>query len=122
MAFAIIETGGKQYRVSEGSRLTVERLDVQPGDTFSFDRVLLVQDGVTSVIGAPIIAGAVVQAEVLREFRGEKIRVATYKPKKRQRRTLGHRQSYTELQVGEIVMPDAEPKKRTSKKASEPQA
>src|SRR6476469_414959 len=99
MAFAVIETGGKQYRVSPGSQLKVERMDAKEGAQISFDKVLMYQDGQSPVIGAPFVAGAIVKAEVVAQTKGEKIRVFTYKPKKRQRRTLGHRQQLTEVKI-----------------------
>ncbi|MCC2632103.1 MAG: ribosomal protein [Patescibacteria group bacterium] len=102
MAFAVIETGGKQYRVSPGSFVSVEKLEATEGDNFVFDKVLMYQDGETPVIGAPMVDGAVVTAQIVSQFRGPKIRVSTYKAKKRQRRTLGHRQSLTQVKILEI--------------------
>ena len=91
--YAIIETGGKQYRVSVGDRLAVEKLDGEPGSDLVFDRVLLVGgNGSTSV-------GATVSAQVEDQFRGEKIIVFKYKPKKRYRRRTGHRQSLTRVAI-----------------------
>jgi large subunit ribosomal protein L21 len=102
MAFAVIETGGKQYRVSLGSVLTLERLEVPAGENISFEKVLLYQDSKDPVIGKPYVEGAIVKAEVLQQLRGPKIRVSTYKSKKRQRRTLGHRQELTQVKVVEM--------------------
>ena len=78
--YAVIETGGKQYRVEVGTELEVELLDVEPGKTVSFDRVLLVADGETASIGQPVVDGAAVSAEVLRQARGEKLISFKYRP------------------------------------------
>lgn len=100
--YAIIETGGKQYRVSVGDRLSVEKLPVEPGADIAFDRVLLVgaEDGTR--VGTPVVAGASVVARVEEQYRGPKIVVFKYKPKKRYRRRLGHRQSLTRLAITAI--------------------
>jgi large subunit ribosomal protein L21 len=103
MAFAVIETGGKQYRVSPGSIVRVEKLEGKEGDIISFANVLMYQTGTEPVVGAPFVEGVSVNAEVLGQMKGEKIRVFTYKPKKRQRRTLGHRQQITELKIVDIA-------------------
>lgn len=100
--YAIIETGGKQYRVSVGDRLSVERLTTAEGDQITFDRVLLVGGDGTTRVGAPIVDGATVSATVDDHFRGEKIVVFKYKPKKRYRRRIGHRQSLTHLTITAI--------------------
>lgn len=102
MAFAVIQTGGKQYRVSPGSVVSVEKLGINEGEKFVFDKVLMYQDGETPVVGAPFVEGAIVNAEVITERKGIKIRVFTYKPKKRQRRTMGHRQVYTQVKILDI--------------------
>jgi large subunit ribosomal protein L21 len=123
MASAIIETGGKQYRVEPGTVVAIEKLDQPAGSTISFERVLMVAEGEKVEIGTPVVAGAVVTAEVIEEFRGPKIRVATFKSKKRQRRVIGHRQDMTRIKVMSIsgsaaaapAKPKAEPK---AKKAS----
>ena len=86
MAFAVVETGGKQYRVSPGSVLEVEKLEAGEGDKISFPNVLMYQDGPDPVIGSPFIEGVSVKAEVVAQTKGDKIRVFTYKAKKRQRR------------------------------------
>lgn len=100
--YAIIETGGKQYRVSVGDVLSVEKLESEPGADVTFDRVLLVGgDGATRV-GTPVVEGASVVATVQEQYRGEKIVVFKYKPKKRYRRKTGHRQSLTRLAVTAI--------------------
>ena len=102
--YAIVETGGKQYRVQPGDTIAVERLTGEPGDTLDLGRVLLVGgDGGQTHVGAPEVADAVVRAEVVEHARGEKIIVFRYKSKVRYRRKTGHRQHYTKLVVDEIV-------------------
>lgn len=114
MAFAVIETGGKQYRVSPGSVVTIEKLEVEEGSKVSFDKVLMYQTEEVPVVGAPFVDGVSVEAEILAQTKGQKIRVSTYKSKKRQRRTLGHRQQLTQIKVLEII--SGESNKSTSKK------
>jgi large subunit ribosomal protein L21 len=101
--FAIIETGGKQYRVNPGQTIDVERLAVAEGDTVELERVLLIADGDRVVVGAPIVDGAKVVATSKGEGRGKKIIVFRYKPKVRYRKKTGHRQSYTRLVIDKIV-------------------
>jgi len=99
---AIIVTGGKQYRVAEGDVIFIEKLDVQAGDAVKFDQVLAVIDEDSSVFGTPVVEGAVVTANVVKNGRGKKIRVYKMKPKKGYRRTQGHRQPYTKVQIEAI--------------------
>lgn len=103
MAFAVIETGGKQYRVSPGSTVEIEKLEGEPGTGIVFEKVLMYQTGAEPVVGAPFVAGVTVSAELVDQVKGEKIRVFTYKPKKRQRRTLGHRQQLTRVKIVDII-------------------
>jgi len=100
--YAVIETGGKQYRVELGTEVAVERLEADPGDTISFDRVLLVADGDTAQIGTPVVSEAVVTASVLRQDRGEKVIVFKYRPKARHRSKKGHRQEQTVVRISDI--------------------
>jgi len=100
--YAVIETGGKQYRVELGSELTIERLEAAPGETINFDRVLLVADGDAAQIGTPMVADALVTGEVLRQDRGEKVIVFKYRPKARHRAKKGHRQEQTVIRVADI--------------------
>jgi large subunit ribosomal protein L21 len=100
--YAVIETGGKQYRVELGTELAVERLEGLPGSTINFDRVLLVADGDNAQIGTPVVADALVTADVLRQDRGEKLIVFKYRPKARHRSKKGHRQEQTVLRVADI--------------------
>lgn len=101
--FAIIETGGKQYRVAPGEALAVEKLPSEPGATVEFDRVLMISNEGDVRIGSPAISGAKVVAHVLEQGRGKKITVFKYKAKSNYRRKTGHRQALTRLRVTEIV-------------------
>ena len=102
--YAIIQTGGHQYRVTVGDQLDVEKLPVEPGTEIMLDQVLLVSDDNDQVVvGTPIVLGARVRATVVDQFRGEKIIVFKYKPKKRYRRKMGHRQDLTRLAIQEIT-------------------
>lgn len=102
--FAIIETGGKQYRVAEGDTIDVERLALSEGEKVTLERVLMVsgEDGVR--VGRPLVEGARVEARVLGECRGRKLVVFKYKPKIRYRHKTGHRQTHTRLQIEHIVV------------------
>jgi large subunit ribosomal protein L21 len=100
--YAVIETGGKQYRVEVGTELEVELLQAEPGDNITLDRVLLVADGDESAIGTPIVADAAVEAEVVRRDRGEKLISFKYRPKARSRVKKGHRQELMVLRITEV--------------------
>ena len=102
--YAVIETGSKQYRVEVGTELQVELLDVEPGQTITLERVLLVADGDTAAIGRPIVDNATVTAEVVRRERGVKTISFKYRPKARRRVKKGHRQELTVLRVEDIVL------------------
>lgn len=101
---AIIVTGGKQYKVAEGDTLFIEKLPVEAGDTVTFDQVLAVIDGETATFGTPVVEGAVVEANVVKNGKGKKVRVFKYKPKKGYRKTQGHRQPYTKVTIGKITV------------------
>jgi large subunit ribosomal protein L21 len=115
--YAVIETGGKQYRVSPGQTVEVELLPSEPGATVTLDRVLMVSTEDKTLVGQPTVQGGAVVATVIGEGRGKKIIVFKYKSKKRYRRTTGHRQDYTYLTVtdiqaeGESVVSDEERKR-----------
>ena len=98
---AIIETGGKQYRVAEGDVLFIEKLPVESGDSYVFDKVLAIL-GDEVKIGAPVVEGAKVDASIMKNGRGKKIMVFKYKAKKGYSRRQGHRQAYTKVQIGKI--------------------
>jgi large subunit ribosomal protein L21 len=102
--YAVIETGGKQYRVEVGTELEVELLDAEPGQSLTLDRVLLVADGDDASIGRPLVANASVAAEVLRQVRGEKVIAFKYRPKARRRVKKGHRQELTVLRITDVVL------------------
>ena len=100
--FAIIVTGGKQYKVNEGDVIFVEKLNAAEGETVVFDQVLAVSGESGFVAGAPTVAGAKVTGIVVKNGRGKKIYVMTYKPKKNEKRKMGHRQAYTKVQIDKI--------------------
>jgi large subunit ribosomal protein L21 len=100
--YAVVESGGKQYRVEEGATLQVEELDAEPGTAVTLDRVLLIADGDNVTVGAPVVKGASVQATVVRHGRGKKVIVFKYKSKAHQRRKRGHRQNFTALRIDKI--------------------
>jgi large subunit ribosomal protein L21 len=100
---AIFETGGKQYRVTPGDRVTVERLDAEPGATVEFDRVLMIDDGADVQVGHPAVPGARVVGHVLEHDRDEKLIVFKFKAKVRYRRKTGHRQPRTHVRVTDIT-------------------
>ena len=101
---AVIVTGGKQYSVKEGDVVFGEKLNAEAGETVTFDQVLAVLDGENSKFGAPTVAGASVQASVVKNGRGKKIVVFKYKPKKDSKSKQGHRQPYTKVQIEKISM------------------
>lgn len=100
--YAVIRTGGKQYRVAAGDILEVEKLDGNVGDTISLDDVLLVANGDSVTVGQPTVDGAAVSATITGQYRGKKIQVFRYRPKKRIRVRRGHRQYLTRLQIDSI--------------------
>lgn len=100
--FAIIETGGKQYKVSAGEKLRAEKLGVADGGVFDFDKVLLLVDGGEIKIGRPYIENAKIEAAVIRQARDKKKIIFKYHSKTRHRRKKGHRQPYTEVQIKKI--------------------
>ena len=102
MKHAVIMTGGKQYRVAEGDVIYVEKLNAADGETVTFDQVLAVIDEGSNVFGTPTVEGATVTATVIKTGKSKKIRVYKMKPKKNYRRTQGHRQPYTKVQIGTI--------------------
>jgi large subunit ribosomal protein L21 len=99
--YAIIETGGKQIRVEVGQKIYVEKLDVKENDSYSFDKVLLVSDKSLKV-GTPYVEGAKVEAKVVKNGLGKKLRIYKYKAKHNERKTIGHRQPYTCLVIEAI--------------------
>lgn len=102
--YAVVETGGKQYKVSAGDTVDVEKLPFEVGEKIELDRVLLVADGDEVRVGQPTVEGAKVLATVTDHVKGPKIIVFKYKPKERYRRKKGHRQAYSRLMIDEIVV------------------
>jgi large subunit ribosomal protein L21 len=105
MRYAVVVSGGKQYVAREGQSLEVDRLDRSAGQSVEFSEILLAADGSQVMVGTPSVAGARVTGTVEREIRGEKIIVFRYQPKKRRRRKLGHRQTYTRVRIDQIEAP-----------------
>lgn len=102
--YAVIESGGKQYRVEVGTELELELLNVEPGQSLTLDRVLLIGDDDETAIGRPLVANASVEAEVLRRDRGPKLIVFKYRPKARRRVKKGHRQDHTILRITDVKL------------------
>ena len=101
---AVIVTGGKQYTVAEGDVLYIEKLNAEAEETIKFDQVLAVLDGENSKIGAPTVAGAVVEAKVVKNGKGKKLVIFKYKPKKGEKKKMGHRQPYTKVEITKIAL------------------
>lgn len=97
--YAVIESGGKQHRVEEGEVLRLEKLEVATGETIDFDKVLMVVDGDAINIGAPLVGGAKVTAEVVSHGRGEKVKIIKFRRRKHSMKRQGHRQWYTEVKI-----------------------
>ncbi len=100
--FAVIETGGKQYKVSEGDTLFVEKIDAEAEQTVKLDKVLAVSDDNGFRVGAPYVSGAAVEAKVVKQGKGKKLYVLKYKAKKNEKKKMGHRQLYTKLEITKI--------------------
>lgn len=103
--YAVIKTGGKQYRVTEGQVLKVEKLEAETGAVVDFDQVLLVADGERIAVGTPYLSGAKVAARVEEQGRGQKIRIIKFRRRKHYMKTQGHRQSYTAVRIDTISAP-----------------
>ena len=101
---AIIVTGGKQYTVAEGDILFVEKLGVEAEETVKFEQVLAVLDGENTKFGTPVVEGAAVEAKVVKNGKGKKITVFKYKPKKNEKKKIGHRQPYTKVEITKIAL------------------
>jgi large subunit ribosomal protein L21 len=102
--YAVIATGGKQYRVEQGDIILVERLPQEPEELVDFEQVLLVSDGNGTKIGDPVLSGAKVTAKVLEQGKGPKVRGMRYRAKKNYRRRYGHRQCYTKVEIQDILV------------------
>ena len=101
---AVIVTGGKQYTVSEGDILFIEKLEADAEATFKFEQVLAILDGENSKVGTPVVEGACVEAKVVKNGKGKKIHVLRYKAKKGEKKKIGHRQPYTKVEITKIVL------------------
>lgn len=97
--YAVIKTGGKQYRVSEGETLRIEKLDAEEGGSVEFDQVMMIADGDDVKVGTPLVDGGKVSATVTAHGRGKKVKIIKFRRRKHHRKQMGHRQSYTEVQI-----------------------
>ncbi|HEB59805.1 MAG TPA: 50S ribosomal protein L21 [Gammaproteobacteria bacterium] len=97
--YAVVETGGKQYRVTEGECIRVEKIDAEEGATVDLDRVLMIADGDKVTIGTPLVAGATVSATVKGQGKGKKVTIIKFRRRKHHQKQQGHRQLYTELEI-----------------------
>ncbi|TDJ31430.1 MAG: 50S ribosomal protein L21 [Gammaproteobacteria bacterium] len=118
--YAVIATGGKQYRVSAGDVIRVEKLDAEAGSTITFDKVLMVGEGDASRIGQPFLDGETVSATVRAHGRGDKIEIIKFKRRKNYRRHMGHRQNYTEVEITAVAGKGAAGKKAATRTAKAP--
>ena len=100
--YAVFKTGGKQYRVSEGETLKIEKLDVEPGKKVTFNEVLMIADGENVQVGLPLVDKASVEAKVISQGKGKKINILKFKRRKHSMKQQGHRQLFTEIQIGKI--------------------
>jgi len=118
--YAVIESGGKQHRVTEGEVLRLEKLDAAAGDSIEFDKVLMLVDGEQLTVGAPYVEGGVVTAEVVKQGRADKVRIVKFRRRKHHRKQMGHRQHFTEVKITAIGSAKPVKKARTTKaKAAE---
>lgn len=101
--FAIIETGGKQYKVQEGDVIFIEKLEAAEGESVTFDKVLALNADDSFKVGAPYVEGATVTADVIKNGKGRKLHIIRYKPKKNSKKKVGHRQPYTKVQISKIA-------------------
>ena len=100
--YAVIKTGGKQYRVSEGEILKIEKLEVKPGKKITFNEVLMIADGENVQVGSPLVDKACVEAKVISQGKGKKVNILKFKRRKHSMKQQGHRQLFTEIQIGKI--------------------
>lgn len=102
--YAILETGGKQYRVSAGQSIKLEKLEADAGSTLHFDRILMIGNGEESTVGTPLVEGAKVLVEIEKHGRHQKIQIIKFKRRKHQMKRQGHRQDFTQVKVKEIIV------------------
>ena len=100
--YAVIKTGGKQYKVIEGETLKVEKLEVEPGKKVTFNEVLMIVDGENVQVGSPLVEKASVEAKVISQGKGKKVNILKFKRRKHSMKKQGHRQLFTEIQIGKI--------------------
>ena len=100
--YAVFKTGGKQYRVSEGETLKIEKLEVEPGKKVTFNEVLMIADGENVQVGSPLVDKASVEAKVISQSKGKKVNILKFKRRKHSMKQQGHRQLFTEIQIGKI--------------------
>ena len=100
--YAVFKTGGKQYKVSEGETIKIEKLEVEPGKKVTFNEVLMVADGEKVQVGSPLVKKATVEAKVISQGKGKKINILKFKRRKNYMKQQGHRQLFTEIQIGKI--------------------
>jgi len=116
--YAVIKTGGKQYKVTAGDKLKIEKLAGDVGSDVTFDQVLMLANGDDVTIGAPLVSGATVPAKIISHGRGDKVMIFKMRRRKHYRKTQGHRQSYTEIEIGAIGG-EAKPAKARAAKSKE---
>lgn len=97
--YAVFQSGGKQHRVSEGQTIRLEKLDIATGETIEFDQVLMIANGDNVTIGAPLVSGGVIKAEIVGHGRGEKIKIVKFRRRKHHRKQQGHRQWFTDVKI-----------------------
>ena len=100
--YAVFKTGGKQYRVSEGETLKIEKLELEPGKKLTFNEVLMIADGENIQVGSPLVEKASVEAKVISQGKGKKVNILKFKRRKHSMKQQGHRQLFTEIQIGKI--------------------
>ena len=120
--YAVIKTGGKQYKVIAGEKIKVEKLETEIGGIVVIDKVLMISDETNTTIGAPLIAGATVSATVISQGRADKLMIFKFRRRKHYRKTQGHRQSFTEIQIGEIISAGAAQEKSAAAKPAKAKA
>jgi large subunit ribosomal protein L21 len=118
--YAVIKTGGKQYRVQPDDILEIERLPGEAGDILEFDQVLMLSGDSGFEIGTPVVSGALVAAELVEQTRGDKIKIFKKKRRKHYRRTMGHRQDLSQIRITEILTDGAKPTKKAAAKKKAP--
>ena len=117
--YAVIETGGKQYRVTEGDVINVEKLEAEAGKSITIKEVLIVEKDGETLVGSPYVAGASVKADVLEHGKGKKVIIYKYKAKKDSKKKQGHRQPYTQLQIKSIAVKSSRKKAEETAEAAE---